>query len=500
MSKYNAASLDLLNIQEFINKRTLQEVTSKITLQGKSELNDDGLFSPKIFGELGSEERINTFAFIDLGTTVMQPFCYGIFVKMNKEFLSILNGEIYFKIEDKRYIKTDSDDRGISGISFFTDNWIAAINYLSGKGKQEFTKTREKNVRTLKLLKPEEIFTRKWIVAPAGIRDVNTQDLVNKGVISYEPINDFYIEIMQTAETIKTVESYELTAKLHLKLYELHKFILENLSGKTGLIRSKSMKKAISYSTRSVLADPNYSSPETWNEDKSNNIRTGDIGISVKLVSSMFFPFTLKRLSDIYSSKSSPDFEEFVQNEVKDHAKLNDGEIIKEFIDVFTQDDKVLKKQVTTFISDGKEIPFLFADWLRHYVLFDIVGRDEPKRFASATRFPYNNLFSNQFLRIKPYTGENIKIYTEDDTGEKIEVTLDIDSLSDAYRLSVNSYEGFGADVDGDTISAIGVFTDDANADIKEKAYFRNKNINGNGQPMAKMGNEILFGLFALTE
>lgn len=442
-----AADLELLDVESFIEQKEVAKVSSPIVLNGK-ELNEDGLFSTVIFGDIGSDERLQKFGYIDLNTEVLQPFVFNLLMKMNSTlFINILNQNTKYRLVDGSLEETE-EEFGLTGIELLKTYWKESINFLGKtKSKTETTESRAKNIKTLLLLKPDEVFTSKWIVAPAGIREINTMDLEEKGIVNYHEINDFYLDILRIASNIVPDNpDPNLVLKLHSSLFDLHQWIMENLSGKKGLIFSKSLKKPISFASRSVIVAPNISSTEKWNENTSNNIQLGDIGISVKMLCSIFFPFVVNGFSNYYKEASNSELDTFIESHVEGFDKINKIEVIKQFIDNFTADESILKKEAITIQSNGSDKKLYFVDWVRHFILYPIVGRDEPIRYVSVTRFPYNNLYSNQFLKAVPYTTSNISLIPEDSTGEEIEITNDINNISDGFALSTLSYEGFGAD------------------------------------------------------
>ena len=70
----DAMNLNLLNVEDFIKKYDVQEVTSTRTLSSGNMVNPLGLFSTEIFGDFGSQDRMEKFGYIDLGIKILTPF------------------------------------------------------------------------------------------------------------------------------------------------------------------------------------------------------------------------------------------------------------------------------------------------------------------------------------------------------------------------------------------------------------------------------------------
>ena len=63
--------------------RTLEKITIPDVFDGHSQIfHDQGLFSTRIFGNVGTEQRDNTFAYIDIKLTVLHPFMLKIVTQL----------------------------------------------------------------------------------------------------------------------------------------------------------------------------------------------------------------------------------------------------------------------------------------------------------------------------------------------------------------------------------------------------------------------------------
>ena len=105
---------------------------------------------------------------------------------------------------------------------------------------------------------------------------------------------------------------------------------------------------------------------------------------------------------------------------------------------------------------------------------------------------------SQQYLKPKAITVENVEQVT-DDHGIKYEL-VGSDILLLSFQPSVFSLQGWGGDFDGDTIAVTALFSDEANKAIEEKAWTRVRPLNAMGKGKYDIGNELLIGLYSLTE
>lgn len=503
-------NLDLLAMQEFITKYKLEQITSSRIFASKNEINPLGLFSNTIFGDFGSKERMETFAFINLGTKVLHPMVYHMFTKMSKKVNDVICGINYYRLEEqvslikgektRRYLVLDNKNGTLTGIELIYNYFD---EFLEEFFKETGTKTRNKYLDFLRTFQKDEMFTDKFLVIPAGLRDINIMDFDANGTVSYEPINDNYLSLLRATEALVASASMEFTNKFNIvytiqnQLLELYLFLTNSLAGKSGLIQSKSLKRPIAYAVRSVIATPNKITNK-HNEDLTTNVRLGQVGIPVTIMLDQFYPFVIHELTNFYKNTTRTFFKDFINIEFKDKIDtLTDTQLIELFVDKCIGDKYFLNKVMGEI---DKKYPIYVMDFLKNEILMNIVGTPkEPKRFVTGTRYPITGQFSVQIFQALPYTTDKVKLITTE-SGLSWELSINPELYSLSIRLNDLSLAPYGGDHDGDMLTFMGIFTDEANAKIKnEKKSYRHKNLTLAMQPQAMMTNEILVGLEFLT-
>ena len=299
---YKPMVMDLLNVNEYIGKHKLKEVTSERILSYGKTINSDGLFSYEIFGKPGTKERSNNMAFINLNCKIITPFFFLSISKLSSKFLKLAQGTLFFKIVNGKLIESN-DDEGSSGISFIYENFNLV--------KEELIKDTGSNKRKLILsflskVTKEDLFMDKWLIIPAALREINTLDLEAKGIINYEPINDLYLNLIKKAKAIQTSSIFNLVVNaIHLSIQssvnDIYSLLInQKVAKKGGIIQQSALSKPISFSVGSVIANAKFTR-NSYKEEDSNNIPFGYIGVPLTQLCDMFYPFVIARLKQVFS-------------------------------------------------------------------------------------------------------------------------------------------------------------------------------------------------------
>ena len=259
----------------------------------------------------------------------------------------------------------------------------------------------------------EELFISKYLIIPAGIRDLNMMDFERTGTINYEPINELYFDLLRRTEASKSSadsllgEDFQLPYNIQKSCLTLYLELTNSLAGKDGLLQSKSLKKPIAYAVRSVIVSSNKIQ-DTYNSELSSNIELGQVGIPVSIMISQFYPFVIHELNNLVNNKSISYFNDFLDREIisKEEKELTDAQVVDMFIDYCTKDVEFLKKVM--FVLDGHKIYVM--DFLKNEIFTNIVGtKSNPKRYTTGTRYPITGQFSVQILFPVPYTTDFVK-------------------------------------------------------------------------------------------
>lgn len=280
--------LNLLDVSGFIERNGIKQVTGTrvYTGGGKTSLDPNGLFSEEIFGRLGSRERKKTFGYVDLKTKIIHPEVWPVLTSLNTELTKyILNKEKYI-ITDEGTLEQNEID-GQSGVYNLIKNFDKLnIQKLADKKSKEFEFI-EQNKKYL--------FIDKYLILPAGIRDIFTSSMSGKTTVQYSEITQLYERLLKQSNSI--VEDIEtlgddfastIIEKLQHTLNSINSWIKDRMKGKHGLIKGGLLKKVTDYSARLIMVpDP--------------TLDMGWCGIPWQVILKLYEPYTINQI--LYKDK-----------------------------------------------------------------------------------------------------------------------------------------------------------------------------------------------------
>jgi hypothetical protein len=226
--------IKLLDIPTFIKKNNVKEIKSVKTEGRAGKPDSEGLFSEEIFGRIGSNQRKQTYGYIDLGVKIIHPQAWDIVTGINPAFNKLI-------LTKKKYsIGVDGDliedPGGKTGLYFLISNFDKLNLSLLGKFKPENVKFIKKN--------KDLLFIDKLLVLPAGIRDIQFSKTTGKKMIQFSEINALYQELITQTKTIplNSVMLPEeilnsINTSIQRKAIEISEWILQRMKGKGGLLR-----------------------------------------------------------------------------------------------------------------------------------------------------------------------------------------------------------------------------------------------------------------------
>lgn len=501
-NNFKPMEMDIINMDRFISKYKLKEVKSERILSYGNTLNPDGLFSYDIFGRPGTTERMNNTAYINLNCFVMEPYVFLTLIRMSSKFLKLATGKLYYNINKDNKLEESTEENENTGMSFIYKNFKLIKDELI---KETGTEQRKMMIEFLNNVNINEIFVNKWIIIPAGLREINTMDLESKGIVNYEPINDYYLDLIKRAKSLKASSIFGILMpmieyKIQESLNNIYNLLINTkVSKKGGIIQQASLARTITYAVGSVIANAKYSR-NTYLDKDSTNIRFGYIGIPVGILTDMFYPFVFHRLKQIFSQEEGLRKAFYAKMMEKESNTVN-TELVEDFIVKVIQDKDFLFEPFTYIGKDGKSYEFEIADGIRYTVIDfmknEVIDPIISDKFVTGTRYPIDNRASQQFL--KPICTTTDKVKTIELNSMKVELVQNKNYVG-CITPNIHSYTPWGADVDGDTIATIGIFSVEANNAIKQKSWLRHKSLTTTNNSIATMSNELLFGLFNLTE
>ena len=499
--------INLLDIDTFIAKNSCMEVSDPVHFDNRTP-REDGLFSTKVFGEVGTRERLETFGYIELNSKFFNPIIYKLLDSIDKKTKEIISGNLFVSLDKDGYIIED-EQRGSTGIDFYVKNW-KKIAY-----KTTDSESRKTKLKVIQQADENLIFLERWLVMPAGLRDYNLSD--SSGALDdMDTVNEMYAKIIRLTRGLKSSSFGFVTNNTRYQVQEslteiYEKLVLNDLAKKGGMFRKSLMGKSIDYATRSVITAPNVYA-KRYNEQE---VPFGYTGVPLSQVIVLFYPFFSKYIRD------------FVDTHRDNFTNIQDGEreIYIEDVDEQFNDDNITK-MLDSYIKsrdgrfdrirvknkeDGKLYPvkvyneslgrdFTITDLL-YIAAIDICSN----KHVYVTRYPVGS-----FLNIYP---SKIRVLS---TTKTQEVQLDDRLLKnypvvypdypiehytfiDTVRINNSYAAALGADFDGDQVSLRGIFTNEANEETAKLINSKTMILDQSGSNTRELGNDGLMSLYILS-
>ena len=526
----------LLDIEDFIKKNDVKEISNPIFFNQNKLPTSDGLLSNEIFG-ITKEERANRFGYIDLHGTFLHPLVYKVWSALDKNVKSIVHGIDNFVIDSNGQFKQDPN--GKTGIKFIKDN----INKI--KIRSTDSTKRDRVIEFLNISKPL-MFITKYPVIPAFYRDVNTEG----GKVGVGDINKYYNSIIIASKALAEAQDYGLSisnsqaGRMQEMLLQVYNYFGAGnpdakgsgvgMPSKFGIIRRANLSKTTDYSSRLVITSPELK------VEKLDDIEA-DMDYSVVPLASLsinFLPYMIFWLRGFFENEFSTRTTYTVHMKdgkvkeipIQDYQIAFSDERIKDEINRFvhgysnrfipvkvpTLDKKLnvymhFKGRASTSPDDTEQGEIINRRLTWCDLLFMAASEVTADKHILITRYPIDS-FYNQFptkvkvqstIETEPMTVVSAgmkkfykkypKIREEDiekDTSNKF-----IDSLN-----MCNGYlDSIGGDYDGDQVSVKGIYSAEANAELDQQMNSKIHYIGLDGISVMDVGKEAKQSLYCLT-
>ncbi len=399
--------LELLNIDKYIEDNKLKPV-STIRLYEKLEKTDpNGLFSEEIFGKFGSNERRKRFAYVNLKVPIIHPEAYSLITGLDPSISKLITSKAQY-IVNKEGVLIEDSEKGSSGTDYF-------ISIFKKIDLDNFKKNRPKNVAFIKNNK-DKIFIDKYLILPAGIRDLSISKTTNKTLVNFSDLSELYTNLIRHTNTLgsdfKTLPDEikrPIIEQIQKTVLEINNWIKNRLKGKSGLIRGGLMRKVVDYSGRLIITT-------------DNTLPLGTVGLHWAVVLKLFEPFAINHILK------------------RDRNMLKSIQyLLKSDVDIDVID---LKKLFAAAIDKPEIIPEDMVDYFVH-VAEDIVK----DKVIIYKRDPVENRDS--------WLAANVRVKREG-------ITMSLNPL-DLDRV--------GGDFDGDAMAVVALFTKEAQEEAKTKMH-----------------------------
>ena len=521
--------VSLLDVDDFVKKNNLVEITNPVIFDTSSNPTSDGLLSNTIFG-ITKESRASTFAYISLKKKFLQPLVYRIWSKVDSKIKSVIHGIGTYSIDKSGNIV--EDPKGDNGIDFLRKNL----------DKIKFRETDSiKRERYIKFLNDnrKNFFTDKLIVIPPFFRDIK----VDGGKISVGDINKLYINVMVSASAIGDSTEYgfsigkSVEGRLQEGLIEIYKWFGTGtdsnpnggLPGKFGVIRRANLSKTTDYATRLVMSAPKL------DVENIEDIRA-DFDYSVLPMTSAaanFFPFVIFHMRRFFENEFIGDTKypiinkdgSIIYGEIEDYQIQFSDEMLKKELDRFIHgySDRFRPVKVLCRVKGKQE--YLELKWKGFYKEPDAKALQKERpltwcdiiymaceeaikdRMILITRYPIDTFYNEFATKIRLSstieTEEavfNDVVYTHYPKIRKEDIGKDTSSsFIDTMNICNGYLDSIGGDYDGDMVTIKGVYTDEANAELKKQLASNIHFINLGGNPVISTSKESIQALYAMT-
>lgn len=469
------------------------------------DFSDEGLFSNTIFGRQGDKQRYSTYSYIDLKTRVLHPLYFEELVSLKRLYGGIILGTAYATWDDKEkdFVRAKILD-GQTGISFF----LSKLNQIKFKE----TKSVERSTR-IKFIKTfmDRCLLSKYVVIPAGMRDVEFDD--NNRPVEDE-INPLYRKLLSNANTISpSLDSEEdtsldlLRASMQKSVNDIYQYLFKLLQGKRGWMMSKVASRRVAGTTRNVISSMEVGTSKLG-DPRQPTIDNVIVGLSqflanvryqfkYQLKAGAFGEFfhsegvepelvdkeTLKRVSVKLNSRTidkwltSEGQDKLIAEFTEPEMRYNSIEIDGHYLGLIYQDSKFYK-----LFNDIDELPEGFdRSFVRPVTYADFYYLTaEPlveKSYGFATRYPVTGAESIQSCKIYLRTsGHALQLKKLGDNWEETDYQVlefpnfaNKEPFVETQSVHPSSLGLYGGDFDGDVLSCIIVYGDEAVKEIMDK-------------------------------
>lgn len=280
-------NISLMNIDEFVSSHQCKPVTSLFIHESSSDsFHHDGLFSEEIFGQIGSSERLITFGYIDLHTTIMHPLIYGYLIRIKGLYGAIMSGKSYAVFDKKEhdFVQADADDpEAGTGYKFFIDRFNDIVFRRTG------SVTQGDKVSVIEKYRKSCIID-KFLVLPAGLRDMDP----GEGKPASDSINKLYSSLMNyckampmNAQAANSDVFDSVRFAIQKKANEIYEFLYDMINGKFGYFQRKYASRNLALGTRNVISPADMSGAAP---DDPAYLKCDEIKVPVFQAAKMFQP------------------------------------------------------------------------------------------------------------------------------------------------------------------------------------------------------------------
>lgn len=257
----------------------LGEVESLAIFEPNSDVfNSKGLFSNQIFGQIGSDLRLERPGYVDTKLHFLHPLVYSTICNLGKKYEDIIEGNVRATF-NKETNDFDIDPEGETGFSFFL-KYLDKIEYVKNESERRSYKVSLVN----KYGRSSGLFNQ-FLILPAGLRDYTVDE---KGVPSEDEINKDYRVLIGLANRLKNVtitpDLEPLFDPVRLRIQKvvckIYKYLQSIIDGKSKFIQSKWASRGIENATSNVITAVKVNIPKlNADNDKHPGFNSTIVGL-----------------------------------------------------------------------------------------------------------------------------------------------------------------------------------------------------------------------------
>lgn len=509
------------------------------------EFDPNGLFSPYIFGRIGSAERMTKMGYIDLKIPVFHPLVFTHLKRLKGIYVGIMQGTVYAKWDSKLkdFVRSDSVD-GKTGFAFFVKH-MKKIDYVKVDERdptKKMSMQRELRIDIVKKYKGD-LMRDTCLVIAAGVRDITVGE---DNRTSYDEINNLYKKLIAISNTIVagTSDTDEDDLAVHdsarwnlqYTMNEIYDYLFNIVFGKDKLIQSKWAGRSVFNGTRNVMT---ALVPHTEHLKAANTPGIDTTQVGVYQIARAMFPVLVHRItkgwvSEVIDAGSrtasvitpkthTPLTVELSRKEV-DFWSSSDGitKVLGILSDLTRRDKPIMvgKGYLGYIYEDEKGFRLVSArdienenitkeqltkckplTWIT--LLYCILYRDAKEVFAIITRYPVTGMGSTYPSRVQLRSTIKSKILQEynsewelyegdEYTANELPILDDEVSYFDSMAVATDSLAGLGGDYDGDMGSFTIVYGKAARAEIKQYLTSVNGYLDPRGGARLKSNSDLV--------
>ena len=502
-------NIRVMDVESYVRDHEIPRVTSlAINEPSSTEFHANGLFSEEIFGVLGTSDRLISFGYIDLNTTIIAPMIYKNLIKMSKLYAEIMAGKAYAVFDTATHDFTRVRDPenvpdADTGYGFFMRHYRELDIPTSTSDR------RDTQVDIINKYRDISQYS-KILVLPAGLRDISTED---DGMPTQDDINGLYRTLLSYTFAIPPGSENSIYDAIRFniqnKALEIYEY-LENINtGKKGFLQGTYGARRVALGTRNVITAGTYSTPTPDHPQALQHDET-KVGLyqTIKGLQPVVIHYFKQTFIDPVLGDGSyqnipltdPKTNKLTMTKIpqKELDHYTSTEAIENWIRKFKNDDvrrspiKIAGKYLVMVHDTGTEIS-LFRNvddvenalgykpkaqnirpitWFEAFYL--VAQQAAQHRYMFITRYPVISDESTYPTKIHLVTTEPARVVQFHDllSNALSQTYPQYPILGKPYVDSVIPHAGrlggLGADYDGDTVSANFIMSKEANDEIRD--------------------------------